>query len=190
MDMIATSEAKAAARKIASLRRADARSPLHNAQALAHLGDVLRAHPGAVLSGYLPIRSELDPLPIMEAWSADASVCVPVIEGSGLPLVFRRWSPGCRLADGPFGVKIPAATTRIVPQVLIVPLLAFDRDGHRLGYGGGFYDRTLAKLREGGATITAIGLAFSAQQMDDVPRNGTDQQLDAIVTERGVTRFA
>jgi 5-formyltetrahydrofolate cyclo-ligase len=112
-------------------------------------------------------------------------VCVPVIPGPGMPLRFREWSPGCRMVAGAFGALIPAEGAWLEPQVLIVPLLSFDRRGYRLGYGGGFYDRTLERLRSRGATL-ALGFAFAAQEVAEVPTEPTDQPLDAVLTETGL----
>jgi 5-formyltetrahydrofolate cyclo-ligase len=105
----------------------------------------------------------------------------------GNPLSFREWSPDCDLVDGGFGTRIPVAGNWVVPEVLIVPLVAFDRRGGRLGYGGGFYDRTLAELRAAGPTL-AIGYAWGAQEDDLLPLEETDQPLDLIVTEAEVIR--
>jgi 5-formyltetrahydrofolate cyclo-ligase len=135
------------------------------------------------VSGYLPIRDEIDPLPALAALHAQgAAVCMPVVAGKGLPLTFRLWSPGCALVEGPFGVMIPAEDRPATPEVLVTPMLAFDRAGFRLGYGGGFYDRTLAALRAAGPTL-AVGFAWAAQEVAAVPRDGTDARLDLIVTE-------
>ncbi len=151
----------------------------------ALLRGVLAEHPGRALSGYLPMQSEIDPIPAMAAHRGP--VGVPVTPKRGLPLSFREWSPGCRLVDGGFGTSIPAEGNWVVPEVLIVPLVAFDRRGGRLGYGGGFYDRTLAMLRAAGPTL-AIGYAWGAQEDDDLPLEATDQPLDLIVTEAEVIR--
>jgi 5-formyltetrahydrofolate cyclo-ligase len=132
----------------------------------------------AVLSGYMPMRSEIDPLPAMRAHAGP--VCVPVVTGRAQPLVFHRWTPEMPMVEGSFKALIPAVAEEIVPEILLVPLLAFDRRGYRLGYGGGFYDRTLAGLRANG-TVRAIGLAFAAQEVDEVPCEPTDARLDAIV---------
>lgn len=148
----------------------------------AQLIELLAGLRGQVLAGYMPMRTEADPLPAMAAH--DGPVCVPVIEAPGLPLVFHRWTPKARMVPGAFGALIPAEGVPLVPQVLIVPLLAFDRRGFRLGYGGGFYDRTLERLRISGP-VTAIGFAFAAQEVDVVPTEPTDQPLDLIVTENG-----
>ncbi|SEN49322.1 5-formyltetrahydrofolate cyclo-ligase [Palleronia pelagia] len=147
------------------------------------LRTVLRAYAGRTLSGYAPIRTEIDPTPAMAAHQGP--VALPVVTGEGQPLRFRAWHPGCTMVTGPFGAAVPADGQWLVPEVLIVPLLAFDRQGGRLGYGGGFYDRTLAQLRQGGEAV-AIGFAFGAQEADDLPLEPTDAPLDLVVTERRV----
>ena len=146
--------------------------------------------PGAVVSAYWPLRDELDPRPVMLALAAQGrQLCLPVVERSEAPLVFRAWHPGDPLAEARFGTQIPYDTAPVVtPDILLIPLLAFDGRGGRLGYGGGFYDRTLAGLRSAKA-VTAIGLAYAGQQVEQVPSEATDQRLDALVTERGVLRF-
>ncbi|MET4129113.1 5-formyltetrahydrofolate cyclo-ligase [Roseovarius sp. MBR-6] len=177
-------DAKAAARKAALARRAAA----HRAcppGAAALLSSVLAGYRGVPLAGYMPIRSEIDPLPAMAEAAAHGPVAVPVIEGAGLPLQFSRWSPGCALRDGPFGAKVPEVDDFITPEILIVPLVAFDRAGGRLGYGGGFYDRTLQGLRALRPTL-AIGFAYGAQEAEGLPLEPTDQPLDMVVTEAEV----
>ena len=136
-----------------------------------------------VLSGYMPMRSEIDPLPAMAAHPGP--VCVPVIVAKGQPLEFHRWIPGGDMIEGKFKALIPVAGDALAPRALIVPLLAFDIAGYRLGYGGGFYDRTLQSLRATGPVL-AIGFAFDEQQIVEVPRDSTDQRLDAIITPSGV----
>lgn len=150
------------------------------------LADYLAAYQGAALSGYMAMRTEIDPTAAMAAHLGP--VCVPVIVARAQALWFREWTPGCAMQMGEFGAEIPEDGGWIEPSVLIVPLLAFDARGFRLGYGGGFYDRTLEALRARRPTI-AVGFAFSAQEMDAVPIDETDQRLDAIVTEQGVRRF-
>ncbi len=182
--MSAVAAEKAAARAAAVARRAEAHAAAAGAAAAqAALAAVLAPLRGRALAGYLPTRTEIDPMPVMAAWSGP--VCVPVIEGRGMPLRFRAWRPGCGLVAGPFGVSVPAEGDEVVPEVLIVPLLAFDASGMRLGYGGGFYDRTLAQLRVAGP-VFAAGFAYAAQEVGALPREGTDAPLDVIVTERGV----
>jgi 5-formyltetrahydrofolate cyclo-ligase len=151
-------------------------------QAAELLADYLAAHRGRILSGYMPMRTEIDPLPAMAAHQGP--VCVPVIPGPAQPLRFREWTPGCAMVAGEFGALIPAEGAWLEPEVLIVPLLSFDRRGFRLGYGGGFYDRTLERLRQRHPT-QAIGFAFAAQEVPMVPTDPTDQRLDAILTEAG-----
>ncbi|RMH51096.1 MAG: 5-formyltetrahydrofolate cyclo-ligase, partial [Alphaproteobacteria bacterium] len=155
--------------------------------ARAHLLARITARPRArVVAGYLPMRSELDPRPAMAALVARGlAVCVPVIEAPGRPLRFRAWHPGVRLVPGPFGAEVPAQGRLLEPDTLIVPLLAFSGARDRLGYGGGFYDRTLAALRARGAVL-AIGLAYGAQRDDSLPVGALDQRLDAVATEAGI----
>ncbi len=144
---------------------------------------------GIAVSSYLPIGSELDTLPLIH-WLQDVGAIhgLPVVTAEGAPLTFRQWRPGDPLIDGGFATKCPdGAAPALEPAIILVPLLAFDRAGYRLGYGGGFYDRTLAARRSAG-TITAIGLAFSAQEVDTVPRDEHDQPLDAVLTENGIVR--
>lgn len=160
--------------------------------ACAALGQFLVARFGLAqqmpaLAGYMPMRSEIDPRPAMLAHPGP--VCVPVIAALHSPLLFHRWAPDMAMVPGRFGADVPAKPDPIVPQVLIVPLLAFDACGYRLGYGGGFYDRTLARLRAAGPVL-AIGFAFAAQEQPSVPIEPTDERLDVIVTEKGILQFA
>ena len=176
---------KAAARKAAFAAR-KAAFAAGQGQAAELLADVLADHAGAVLSGYMPMRTEIDPLPAMAAHQGP--VGVPVIVEKDAALRFRDWSPGCAMVEGEFGALIPALGGWLEPRVLIVPLLAFDARGYRLGYGGGFYDRTLEGLRARGRVL-AVGFAFAAQEVAEVPIDSTDQRLDMIVTDQGVRRF-
>lgn len=173
--------AKQAARREALARRKAARSADSGAGA-GRLSELLAGHRGVPLSGYMPIRSEIDPRPAMAEASAYGPVAIPVIEGPGLPLHFALWEPEMPLVEGPFGACIPAEPQYVTPEILIVPLVAFTRAGARLGYGGGFYDRTLAKLRGEGAVL-AIGFAYAAQEAEALPHDPNDQPLDLIVTE-------
>lgn len=156
-------------------------------QAAEILADYLAGQAGRVLSGYMPMRTEIDPLPAMAAHQGP--VGVPVIIGKGQPLRFREWTPGSMMVEGAFKALIPEEGAWVEPEVLIVPLLAFDARGYRLGYGGGFYDRTLEGLRARGP-VMAVGFAFAAQEVPEVPTDATDQRLDAVVTELGVRHFA
>jgi 5-formyltetrahydrofolate cyclo-ligase len=179
---VTLAEVKAAARAEAFARRKAAFAG-RSARDADLLASVLRDHAGHVLSGYMPMRTEIDPLPAMAAHRGQAGV--PVIIGKGQPLMFRSWTPDAAMVAGEFGALVPADGGWVTPQVLIVPLLAFDRRGYRLGYGGGFYDRTLKSLRATGP-VTAIGFGFAAQEVAEVPTGDTDQLLDLIVTEHGV----
>lgn len=180
MDAI-KAEARRAA--FASRKEAFARG---QGQAAEILADILAGQGGAALAGYMPMRTEIDPLPAMAAHPGP--VGVPVIVAKGQPLRFREWTPGCAMVTGEFGAEIPAEGAWLDPEVLIVPLLAWDRRGYRLGYGGGFYDRTLQYLRASRPRL-AIGYAFAAQEVPEVPVDGFDQRLDMIVTEAEVLRF-
>jgi len=175
---------KAQARKEAFARRKAAHASA-GPGAAAQLSAVLAGYRAVPLSGYLPIRTEIDPRPAMAEAAAHGVVGVPVIEAAGQPLRFSRWTPDCALTDGPFGAQIPAEAAYFEPEILIVPLVAFDAAGNRLGYGGGFYDRTLEMLRARRATL-AIGFAYDAQEAEDLPLEETDQPLDMIVTESRV----
>lgn len=174
-------EDKAAARRAAFDRRKAAHAAGGDGRA-ALLAGVLSGFRGVPLAGYMPIRTEIDPLPAMSEAAAHGPVGVPVIVGPGQPLLFSRWTPDGALKDGPFGALIPEREDWIQPEILIVPLVAFDRRGGRLGYGGGFYDRTLEGLRAVRPTL-AIGFAYAAQEADSLPLEPTDQPLDMIVTE-------
>ena len=152
------------------------------------LSSVLAGYRGVPIAGYLPIKTEIDPLSAMEEASAHSVVGVPVIQGNSKPLKFSRWEPGCHLKKGPFDVQIPVNSYYFVPEVLIIPMVGFDRNGGRLGYGGGFYDRTLEHLRSRHATL-AIGFAYSQQEFENLPLEATDQKLDIIITEKEIIEF-
>ncbi len=185
-DDVTAPNLKAEARRAAFARRKMAFAA-GQGQAAELLADVLSAYQGRILAGYMPMRTEIDPLPAMAVHQG--AVGVPVIIGPGVPLRFREWGPGVAMREGAFGARIPAEGAWVEPAVLIVPLLAFDARGYRLGYGGGFYDRTLAGLRAR-HNVVAVGFAFAAQEVPQVPIDGYDQPLDAVVTEQGVRWFA
>lgn len=183
--MTAVDEAKAAARKAAFAARKEAFAR-GQGQAAELLADVLAPHRGKALAGYMAMRTEIDPTAAMAAHQG--LVGVPVILGAGQALKFREWSPGCAMVAGEFGAFIPADGAWVEPEVVIVPLVGFDARGYRLGYGGGFYDRTLAGLRAR-HPVLAVGFAFDAQELPEVPIDQYDQRLDVIVTESGIRRF-
>ena len=157
--------------------------------AAAQITDVFREVPlpsrAVVVSGYHPIGSELDPRPLLAILRFQGhEIALPVVADRGAPLVFRVWREGDSMSEGAFGVREPLPeAAEVKPDILLVPMLAFDRRGFRLGYGGGFYDRTLESLRRDGAPV-AIGIAFAAQEVDRVPVAEYDQPLNWIITER------
>ena len=178
---------KPALRKAMAARRARAFESVDQTRAQRHLSDTLADLRGPV-SFYWPIRTEIDPRPVMEATCQRTTVCLPLTHGR-TALTFRSWTPGAEMEADGFGVPVPVDETPVVPRTLVVPMLAFDAAGHRLGYGAGHYDRTLDHLR-GQGPVTAIGFAFEAQKSEDaLPTEPTDQPLDAIVTEAAVHRF-
>lgn len=166
-----------------------AAAPDAGTRVFGHLG-VVPLPETAVVAGYWPLRDELDPRPAMTALlGLGHRLCLPVVTGAGRPLAFRAWTPGAALQAAGFGTQVPAAEAgEATPSVLLVPLVAFDEAGYRLGYGGGFYDRTLARLRAAGPVL-AIGLGYAAQRAERLPRESTDERLDWIVTEAGARRF-
>lgn len=158
----------------------------HAAETLAEQLYRLRDRIGAgPLSGFWPIRSEIDPRPAMMRFSAlGVPVALPVV--TGLELVFKHWQPGEPLKSGPYGLSEPFDTAKALnPSAMIVPLSAFDRRGHRIGYGAGFYDKAISRL----ASLTrpfTIGVGFSVQEINDVPDEAHDIPLDLIITEREI----
>lgn len=173
----------------ADLRRQALAARQARPEAGAMLRDVILREapppPGAVIGGFWAMGSEIDTRPLLDALHASGHlIALPVTPPRGQPLFFRPWSPGTPMARGPMGTQHPAEGEPIAPSWLIIPLLAFDRTGARLGYGGGYYDRTLALLR--GAT--AIGVAYAAQEIPKVPTGPHDIRLPAIATERGLIR--
>jgi 5-formyltetrahydrofolate cyclo-ligase len=146
--------------------------------------------PGTVVAGYAPIRSEIDPAPLMQKLAAQgAQLALPVISARDQPLKFRAWSTGDTLQRGPLGILEPSPeAAEIVPDILLVPLAAFDRSGHRIGYGAGYYDRTLAPLRAS-KKITALGLGFATQEIPVVVASAHDARLDLVLTEDEIIDF-
>ena len=144
-----------------------------------------------VVSAYLAMRSEIDPVPLLAALAARGlGSALPVVVARGQRLGFRAWKPGDPTITAGFGTREPPpGHPTVEPDLLLVPLLAFDTSGFRLGYGGGYYDRTLQALRASKA-VTAIGVAFDEQEVDAVPRLDYDQPIDAVVTPSGLRRFA
>ena len=154
------------------------------ALALAARGLPFAIAPGVIVSGYSPIRSEIDPVPLMRALAErGARLALPAVMARGKSLAFRAWSAGDRLMLGPLGILEPSpAAAELIPDVMLVPLAAFDRAGHRIGYGAGHYDFTLAHLRKV-KPIAAIGIAFAVQEIKTVPALPHDVALDYVLTE-------
>jgi 5-formyltetrahydrofolate cyclo-ligase len=157
------------------------------AQAIAERGLPVPVLPGTVVYGYSPLKFEISPLPLMRHCARDgAKLALPVIQGRGSPLIMRAWAFGETLGSGVWGIREPKAEApEIFPDILIVPLLLFDRAGYRLGYGAGYYDMTIARLRAM-KPVTAIGLAYAAQEIADVPKTPRDARLDLVLTEREI----
>jgi 5-formyltetrahydrofolate cyclo-ligase len=160
------------------------------AKAIAKRGLPMAIAPGIIISGYSPIRSEIDPMPLLRALAAQgARLALPAVMARGKSLAFRAWSPDDRLMLGPLGIPEPSpAAAEVIPDIMLVPLAAFDRAGHRIGYGAGHYDFTLAHLRKTKA-IAAIGVAFAAQEIALVPALQHDVALDYVLTETRVFDF-
>ena len=139
---------------------------------------------GAVISGYSPIRNELDPAPLMHKLAGvGARLALPSVTARGHALIFRAWSPGERLMLGALGIPEPSpAAAEVLPDVMLVPLAAFDRLGHRIGYGAGHYDFTFAHLRKIKPVI-GVGLAFAVQEIRAIPALSHDVALDYVLTE-------
>ncbi|UZE48401.1 5-formyltetrahydrofolate cyclo-ligase [Rhodopseudomonas sp. P2A-2r] len=154
------------------------------AQAMAAQKFPVAIKPGAIVSGYWPIRAELDPLPLMRQLEAQgAQLALPVIMGREQPLIFRAWNADAQLLRGQFGIMEPSPQSpAVLPDIVLVPLAAFDRLGHRIGYGAGHYDRTFEVLHAA-KPIIAIGVAFAVQEIDTVPAEPHDVQLDYVLTE-------
>ena len=183
-----------ALRRREELARAAARD--HAARARDHGLALVRAlaPADAVVAGYVPVRGELDIMPLLHALAERGHVvALPVVARREAPLVFRRWWPGMALRKADYGIPVPPDDApEVEPDVVLAPLVAFDRKGHRLGYGGGYYDRTLADLRarkaqRGGRLIT-IGCAHAGQEVDAITVLDTDERLDWILTEKGAWR--
>jgi 5-formyltetrahydrofolate cyclo-ligase len=179
---------KPALREDARIRRVElARACPDFAARIARFADDLAIADGAVVSFYWPMGDEADPRALAHTLAARGHrLALPVVAAKKSPLVFRRWREGDPLIVHIFGMHEPAAAaSEMTPDVLLIPLLAFDARGTRLGYGGGFYDRTLASLK----AKRAIGIAYAGQETGELPCHDHDHPLDAVVTEKGVRAF-
>ncbi len=160
------------------------------AEAIAKRALPVAVTPGTIVSGFSPMKTEINPIPLLRKFAqAGASLALPCIAGRGHPLIMRAWDFGAPLASGQWGIREPVAeAAKVAPDILIVPLAAFDRAGHRIGYGAGYYDMTLAALRAK-KTVVAIGIAFAAQETAKVPATERDERLDLVLTEREIIDF-
>lgn len=173
-----------------ALSRRDAMSAderQRGAEAIAGRAFPVPIPPGAVVSGFMPMKTEINPLPLMKRLAtAGASLALPIVEGRGKPLTMRAWTFGAPLEAGVWGIRQPPATaTEVFPDILLVPLATFDRRGYRIGYGAGYYDMTIARLRAM-KPVTTIGVAFATQECTAVPVDPWDERLAFVLTEREV----
>jgi 5-formyltetrahydrofolate cyclo-ligase len=173
-----------------ALARRDALPPDERAkggETIAARGFPLPPRPGLIVSGFMPIRSEINPLPLMRRYAdAGAQLLLPAIDGRGKPLRLRAWKVGDKLVTGQWNIREPAADApELVPDLMVVPLAVFDRRGHRIGYGAGYYDMTIAKARAQ-KPVLAVGIAFAVQEAPEVPNLAHDEPLDLVLTETEV----
>jgi 5-formyltetrahydrofolate cyclo-ligase len=164
---------------------ADVRSAV--AEAIAGRPFPVSAVPGAIVSGFMPMTGEINPMPLMKRFSGGgARLALPVIAGRGRPLVMRAWNFGEPLVSGVWGIREPPVqAAEVEPDIVLVPLVAFDRAGRRLGYGGGYYDLTITRLRAR-KPIVAMGIAYAVQEIPAVPAAPHDAALDLVLTEREI----
>ena len=186
-----TSAEKALLRREALGRRMDEPGPVEAShKAKDHGLRLLAGQPRGIVSGYLAVRDELNPQPLMQALAAAGhQLSLPVIETKWSPLTFRAFAPGDRLVDAGFGLKEPMrSAAAVLPNILLVPVAAFDAEGFRIGYGGGYYDRTLALFRSE-RPVLAVGIAYDCQEVPAFTHEAHDQRLDYLVTPAGVRKF-
>jgi 5-formyltetrahydrofolate cyclo-ligase len=191
-DVTETAQTKAALRA-AALARRDALPAAARAaasQAIAERAFPLPVAAGTIVAGFSPMKSEINPIPLMRKLAdLGASLALPAIAGRGKPLIMRAWKFGDPLKAGQWGIREPTPDApEVAPDILIVPLACFDRAGHRIGYGAGYYDMTINALRAK-KSVVAIGIAFAAQEIDRVPATERDARLDLVLTEREVIDF-
>lgn len=195
--MTTPADDKRALRAAAKMARAAAKAATPDAAArlAARFLATITLPKDAIVGGYWPIGDEIDVLPLLAALRAQGcAIALPVVVGPGMPLTFRVWRPGDAMAAGAHGIAAPLPSAEIIiPNLLIVPLLAFDREGWRLGYGAGYYDRTLEALAITGAAagqaVMAVGVAYAGQEVPAVPHDGGDVRLDALVTDAATYQF-
>jgi 5-formyltetrahydrofolate cyclo-ligase len=182
-------DAKAAIRREALARRDALPAELRAAaaQAIAERPLPLAVAADAIVSGFMPLKSEINPIPLMRRLAGEgAQLALPVVAGRGQPLTMRAFSFGQPLVSGVWGIREPGPDApEVFPDIVIVPLLAFDRSGHRVGYGAGYYDMTITRLRARKAVV-AVGIAFAVQEISRVPVTARDAPLDLVLTEHEV----
>jgi 5-formyltetrahydrofolate cyclo-ligase len=188
-DLTETDQTKAALRAAAlALRDAlPAAERQAAAETIAARGLPVEVAPGAIVSGFMPMKTEINPLPLLRKLAdAGAQLALPAIAGRGKPLIMRAWKVGDPLKAGQWGIREPTAEAlEVAPEILIVPLACFDRAGHRVGYGAGYYDMTINALRAK-KKVVAIGIGFAAQEIPRGPATERDARLDLVLTEREV----
>lgn len=160
------------------------------AEAIANRAFPVKVGPGMIVSGFSPMKTEINPIPLMRKLAdAGMSLALPAIAGRGKPLIMRAWKFGDPFKAGQWGIREPVPEApEVEPDILIVPLACFDRHGHRIGYGAGYYDMTIRALRAK-KNVTAVGIAFAAQEIDRVPAADHDERLDVVLTERETIDF-
>jgi 5-formyltetrahydrofolate cyclo-ligase len=160
------------------------------AEAIAGRAFPVRITPGIIVAVFSPMKSEINPVPLMRKLAdAGAKLALPAIAGRGEPLIMRTWAFGEALASGQWGIREPLPEApEVAPDILIVPLAAFDRAGHRIGYGAGYYDMTINALRAK-KSVTAVGIGFAAQEVPSIPATERDARLDLVLTERETIDF-
>jgi 5-formyltetrahydrofolate cyclo-ligase len=187
MPVSSLSEQKAELRKTALARREaiPAAERQAAAEAIAARAFPIAVAPGAIVSGYMPLKSELNPLPLLRRLAgAGARLALPVVAGRGKPLIMRSYAFGDALAAGVWGIREPRDDApEVDPDILIVPLAAFARRGNRIGYGAGYYDLTINRLRAL-KSVVAIGVAYAVQEIPEAPATARDARLDLVLTER------
>ena len=185
----AISDLKSVIRKDALMRRdaLPAAERANAAEAIAARAFPLAISSGTIVSGFMPLKTEINPLPLMRSLAVQgAQLALPAIDERGKPLIMRAFTFGDALASGQWGIREPKADAPdVAPDILLVPLLAFDRSGHRIGYGAGYYDMTIGKLRAM-KPVVAVGIAFAAQEIASVPVTPRDARLDLVLTEHEI----
>jgi 5-formyltetrahydrofolate cyclo-ligase len=193
MDTASSTQDQKATLRREALARRDALPPamrMAAAEAIAARVFPVKVEPGAIVSAFSPMKSEINPIPLMRKLAAaGAQLALPVVQGRGKPLIMRAWNFGDPFKAGQWGIREPMPDApEVDPDILIVPLAAFDRAGHRIGYGAGYYDMTINALRAK-KQVVAVGIAFAAQEIREVPATERDARLDLVLTERETIDF-